>query len=280
MPTRQQMNAVTQKIEWLKSMSYIIEEGQLVSGPVSDAFQPEWEDLSREQQETVLREDVNWTGFTEAQEADVIRRVQGGEEADFWMDGVKAADPMPDNPLQRPENEIREIKGQENNRTLAPTDDLGLGDEWTVIGTVDLGKWADWNEPQRFAVLLDMVNWEGVAAADKRRLLEREVDFSKVAPKDQWLMLGEVWHQNDSEPVARVPDDSRHEGFETQASPEGQAQPVRPLTQQLIDCCYLDIWPGNAAVVDFGIDSDRHLGAAICHPRRAGHAAGTRRRDG
>src|SRR5262249_5908145 len=140
-------------------------------------------------------------------------------------------------------------------------DFLGLGDGWTTIGTVDIGKWSDWNEAQRLAGLLDLIPWDGVDKTDKQRLLEREVDFSKVAPEDQRLMLGEVWHQNDSEPVAGVPDDFRHEGFETQASPEGQAQPVRPLTQQLIECCYLDIWPGNAAVVDFGIDSDRHLGA-------------------
>lgn len=36
---------------------------------------------------------------------------------------------------------------------------------------------------------------------------------------------------------------------------------VRPLTQQLILSSLFDTWPGNAAVMDFGIDSDRHLGA-------------------
>ena len=46
-----------------------------------------------------------------------------------------------------------------------------------------------------------------------------------------------------------------------QGSKGGQEPAVRPLTNQLIDCCYLDVWPGNAAIVDFGIDSDRHLGA-------------------
>ena len=40
-----------------------------------------------------------------------------------------------------------------------------------------------------------------------------------------------------------------------------QERPIRPLTEQLILAAHLDIWPGNAAIVDFGIDSDRHLGA-------------------
>lgn len=40
--------------------------------------------------------------------------------------------------------------------------------------------------------------------------------------------------------------------------PKGE---VRPLTQQLIQSAMFDTWPGNAAVMDFGIESDRHLGA-------------------
>jgi hypothetical protein len=156
-------------------------------------------------------------------------------------------------PVAKAEIEIRAIKGRENNQILAPTDDLGLGEGWTVIGNVDLGKWTNWSEPQRLAVLEDMVPWEGVDPADKRRILEREVDFSRVAPDDQRQILGEVWNQNDAVPVGRVPQD------EPESPPDDRV--VRPLTQQVIDCAYFDVWPGNAAVVDFGIDSDRHLGA-------------------
>jgi hypothetical protein len=53
----------------------------------------------------------------------------------------------------------------------------------------------------------------------------------------------------------------RHEGFDSQVSEKEQTSTVRPLTQQLIDCCQLDVWPGNAAVIDFGLDSSSHLGA-------------------
>lgn len=44
-------------------------------------------------------------------------------------------------------------------------------------------------------------------------------------------------------------------------SAEQRNGPVRPLTQELIECCKLDVWPGMATVVDFGIDSSSHLGA-------------------
>lgn len=38
-------------------------------------------------------------------------------------------------------------------------------------------------------------------------------------------------------------------------------RPLRPLTEQLINAVLLDVWPGNAAIIDFGIDSSSHLGA-------------------
>lgn len=249
MPNREQMAAVVERIEWLQSMSYLI-DGGVVSGPVSDAAQPWWEDLDRDQQQTVLDEDVDWAGFTEAEKLDIERRVLAGEDPEFWMDGVKPEV----TPLERAEAEITAIKERENNRTIGPTDDLGLGEDWVVIGTIDLGKWQHWTEPQRLVVLQEMVNWQGVDDAARRRLLEREVDFSQIAPLDQRNILGEVWHENDSVPAAR--------GAEAARSVEAAANPsIRPLTQQLIDASWLDVWPGHATVIDFGIDSDQHLGA-------------------
>lgn len=76
-----------------------------------------------------------------------------------------------------------------------------------------------------------------------------------MAPADQQLIFGEVWHHNDVEPVGRA-----QEAHSMPESPPDD-QPIRPLTQQLIDCCYLDTWPSIATIVDFGIDTGRHLGA-------------------
>jgi hypothetical protein len=103
MPTKEQMNAAEQKIEWLKSMRYardaphppapmsdeLIEwmnnfrdEGTPPTSP-SDLHLPGWKDLSRDEQQAVLEVDVNWQGFTQSQEEDVIRRVLDGEGAEW-----------------------------------------------------------------------------------------------------------------------------------------------------------------------------------------------------
>ncbi len=42
---------------------------------------------------------------------------------------------------------------------------------------------------------------------------------------------------------------------------------VRPTTRNLITSILMDSWPGHAAVVDFGIDSQRHY-EALYHPIR------------
>jgi hypothetical protein len=44
---------------------------------------------------------------------------------------------------------------------------------------------------------------------------------------------------------------------------------VRPTTQSLITSIMLDSWPGHAAVVDFGIDSQKHY-EALYYPIREG----------
>src|SRR5262249_31603712 len=36
---------------------------------------------------------------------------------------------------------------------------------------------------------------------------------------------------------------------------------IRPMTQHLIECCQLDIWPSHGTMIDFGIVSSEHLGA-------------------
>ncbi len=42
---------------------------------------------------------------------------------------------------------------------------------------------------------------------------------------------------------------------------------VRPVTRTLVLSLLSDQWPGNAAVVDFGLDSQRHY-AALAYPLR------------
>jgi hypothetical protein len=108
MPTKEQMDAVEQKVEWLKSRRYardashpptpmpdelieslnnLRDDGKPPVSP-SDLALPGWEDLSRGEQQAVLSVDVAWKGFSEAQRDDVINRVLDGQDAEFWMDGV------------------------------------------------------------------------------------------------------------------------------------------------------------------------------------------------
>jgi hypothetical protein len=56
-------------------------------------------------------------------------------------------------------------------------------------------------------------------------------------------------------------EDFRDEGRESLGGHGDQLGSIRPLTQQLIECCQLDVWPGRATVIDFGIKTSSHLGA-------------------
>lgn len=38
-------------------------------------------------------------------------------------------------------------------------------------------------------------------------------------------------------------------------------RPLRPLAEEVYRCLVLDVWPGPAAVVDFGLATDEHYGA-------------------
>lgn len=50
------------------------------------------------------------------------------------------------------------------------------------------------------------------------------------------------------------------------------APKVRAVTQDLIDCMMLDVWPRNAAVCDFGLNSQEHY-EALYYPIRAGEVS-------
>lgn len=51
-----------------------------------------WQDLGDEGRNHVLRGNVDWSGFTEAQENNVIQRVMEDESPDLWMDGITPDD--------------------------------------------------------------------------------------------------------------------------------------------------------------------------------------------
>jgi hypothetical protein len=50
---------------------------------------------------------------------------------------------------------------------------------------------------------------------------------------------------------------------------QSQLKIVRPVTRDLINALLFDAWPGNAAVIDFGLESQQHY-EALYYPIRAG----------
>jgi hypothetical protein len=91
MPTKAQIESVAVRIESLKSMNFNIEDGDIPE-PSSDISLPSWGSLSQAQRKTVLDMDVNWIGFTEAQEDDIIRSVIDDDAPELWMDGIEPDD--------------------------------------------------------------------------------------------------------------------------------------------------------------------------------------------
>jgi hypothetical protein len=119
MPTKEQIDAVTQRIRWFESLSFLRVEGE-ISHLASVASMPWWENLSRDEQKAVLSLDVNWQGFSEAQREDVINRVLSGESEEFWMDGIR-----PDNGRER----FKRLVSQDEAATV-DHDAVGLHQVW------------------------------------------------------------------------------------------------------------------------------------------------------
>ncbi|QEH36601.1 hypothetical protein OJF2_51850 [Aquisphaera giovannonii] len=86
--------------------------------------------------------------------------------------------------------------------------------------------WEDLSRSEQAAVLQANVNWDGFTEAQKEALIDVVLEGESAS------------------------------FFESVVD-----RPIRPLTKELIECCKLDVWPGMATVVDFGIDSSSHLGA-------------------
>jgi hypothetical protein len=57
-----------------------------------------WGELTQVHMRDALANGIDWEGFTEAQEQDVIGRVIDGQAPEFWMDGVEMDDPRDERP--------------------------------------------------------------------------------------------------------------------------------------------------------------------------------------
>lgn len=89
MPTPAQIESALEQIRKVMGNTYVEVDGSIYEHlPTSGQRALPFGWLTPRQQFDVLEEYVNWTGFTEDQEIDVIRRVVERQDADEWMDGL------------------------------------------------------------------------------------------------------------------------------------------------------------------------------------------------
>jgi hypothetical protein len=182
-------------------------------------------------------------GHASAQE----RPVQAG-------DGGKA-DEMPsrpgETPLDRAERQLREWKEANG----------GLGMEF---------------EAGKLHVLEQDIDWTGVGDLDKQRFLAREIDFSGITRNQLNSVYEEIGSDEiDERPGRRLFDVANYERAVTEAKriPFGeQMAQVRDTTRNLVESIMLDGRPRAGAIVDFGLDSQRHY-EALYHAIRNGEVA-------
>lgn len=168
-------------------------------------------------------------------------------------------------PLQRVERQLADWKSAH----AAPKRDPALSD--AVNGLLNQSFDSDLSDAGKLRVL-EGLDWSGIDDQQKETLLTREVNFSKIT-RDQLDFVYEdiasdKFEEVDERPGRRLFDNAN---FERARHDTGdfsqQLQKVRDTTRNLIESVMLDTWPRNAAVIDFGLDSQKHY-EALYYPIR------------
>ena len=90
--------------------------------------------------------------------------------------------------------------------------------------------------------------WDDLSETQKPDALKVAIDWTGFTESQKDGVINRVLEGHDSEHWM--------DGVDVDSD-----RSIRPLTQQLIECCQLDVWPGRATVIDFGLDTSSHLGA-------------------
>jgi hypothetical protein len=233
MPTRQQMDSVIERIETLietefhgHSSFHSYDDGRKVPADwnywpmsasrseivaaIGEGYESKsWREMGEEDRRDVLAEYVDWQGFTEAQKADVIRRVLDGEEAGFWMDGIAADAASPQRSssyeatlmdyqptgrnrhIERVTSRIEELKDAQywcsEQGTPSPhTDDKDRDGYWRGV-TSDGSGWDNRNNltvVEKKEVLRHHVDWEGFARSHIKDVIDKVI---RDEPAQRWM---------------------------------------------------------------------------------------------
>lgn len=166
-------------------------------------------------------------------------------------------------PLDRLERQLADYKAAEAARARSAGYPIEP-DEWP----------RGYNEPLKLRVLEGELDWSGVGDKEKEAVLAREVDFGKIS-RDQLNFVYEdiafgAKEDVDERAARRLFDKSNFAkavAEADQASFGEQLAKARDTTRNLIEAVAMDAWPRSGAIVDFGIDSQRHY-EALYYPIR------------
>lgn len=133
MPSREQMKRVTGEIKALSEQYSFkrIDEDHVSLAPYrrgADDGSFFWGELTQAHMRDALAKGIDWDGFTEAQEQDVIRRVTDGQGSEFWMDGVEADVPRDKRPAESMPRE--ELGSEERDDLRIESHQRGLVDSF------------------------------------------------------------------------------------------------------------------------------------------------------
>jgi hypothetical protein len=203
---------------------------------------PDWRDVTSEQRDIYFEQDkLLFRAMAEEKlrngTAQSFNMDLEGEHGPYEPQRIESQSKVP--PIERVERQLRDWKTYHS---------------WEG-GLTEAGK---------LRVLEGELDWTGVAAKDKETVLAREIDFTRITPKQFAFVYEDI-----ADDKLKPADDTVARGLFDQSRIQPQTRAIRPATKNLVEAVLLDVWPRNAAVVDFGIRSQEHY-EALYYPLRHG----------
>lgn len=198
---------------------------------ISAAY-PDWDTVSHEQRDVYLAEDrANQRALAEAKR-------HAGTAASYNMDLEGERGPHEPQRIQATDQKspLERVEGR--------------------LGALKADGWTGYNDPLKLRLLEGEIDWSGVAPRDKEAILKREVNFAAITP-DQFEFVFQDIRFDKREPADETVARRLFEG----AHPPRSEPQLRDTTRNLVEAVLFDMWPRSAAIIDFGLNSQRHYEA-------------------
>jgi hypothetical protein len=217
---------------------------------------PDWRDVTPEQRTAYLEQDKLLFRKMAAE------RISNGTAQSFNMDFEGEHGP---HEPQRIESRSKQSPIERVERQIADFKTAEAVNAQRAGYPIEPGAWPlGYSETLKLRTLEGEMDWTGVAATDKEAVLAREIDFAKITPKQFGFVYEDI--ANDKlEPA----DPAVAQALFDRSRTETGTRQIRDTTRNLVEAVMLDVWPRNAAIVDFGIRSQQHY-EALYDPLRHG----------